>query len=98
MSDNTTLDARCSTSSARKLRACRRFLPASRLIGDWVAQVLRTEDRDECLAVVAWLAQHGDRSCLGALLAARWRFARDTEFTATVVATVARIDARQASA
>lgn len=71
-----------------------RFAARSRLIHDWATRVLREEERDEVLAVLEWLAIHGDRSYLGALTLIGFRFPGDAAVkTATAVA-IARIESR----
>lgn len=71
-----------------------RFAARSRLVHDWATRVLREDERDEVLAVLEWLAAHGDRSYLGALAVAGYRFPGDAGIAAAAVATIARIEAK----
>ncbi|MCO5121925.1 MAG: hypothetical protein M9951_20120 [Burkholderiaceae bacterium] len=81
--------ARGPASSATPLFAVR-----SRLIHDWATRVLREEDREEVLAVLEWLAVHGDRNYLGALAIVSHRFPGDVAVAAAAEAVVARIGVR----
>ncbi|MBE0594344.1 MAG: hypothetical protein IH616_18300 [Gemmatimonadales bacterium] len=81
--------ARGAASSATPLFAAR-----SRLIHDWATRVLREEDRDEVLAVLEWLAAHGDRNYLGALAIVSHRFPGDAAIAAAAEAVVGRIGVR----
>lgn len=71
-----------------------RFAARNRLIHDWATRVLREEERDEVLAMLAWLAVHGDRHYLGALALVAYRFPGDVAVTAVTAAAIARIEAR----
>ena len=71
-----------------------RLTARSRLIHDWATRVLREEERDEVLAVLEWLAAHGDRSYLGALAVVAYRFPGDAEISAASAAAIARIEPR----
>lgn len=71
-----------------------RFAVRSRLIHDWATRVLREDERDEVLAVLEWLVDHGDRSYLGALALVAYRFPGDAAVTTANAAAIARIEAR----
>lgn len=72
-----------------------RFTARSRLIHDWATRALREEGRDEVLAVLGWLAVHGDRSYLGALAIVNHRFPGDHVIAAATEAVIGRIEARE---
>jgi len=83
-----------STIEPLTFQAASRFTARSRLIHDWATRVLREEERDEVLAVLEWLAAHGDRSYLGALAVVAYRFPGDAEISAASAAAIARIEPR----
>lgn len=75
-------------------RKTSRYGARGRLIHDWATRVLREDERDEVLAVLEWLAVHGDRSYLGALAVAGYRFSGDAGIAAAAAAAIARIEAK----
>jgi hypothetical protein len=79
---------------APAIRAASRFAARSRLIHDWATAVLREAERDEVIALVRWLATHGDRSYLGALAVVAYRFPGDAELAAASAEAIERIAAR----
>lgn len=95
MNTTQTPDRQRASSVARPLSfAAFRYTARSRLVHDWATRVLREDDRDEVLAVLEWLATHGDRSYLGALAVVSYRFAGDSAIKASSAAASARIEAR----
>lgn len=72
-----------------------RVTARSRLIHDWATRVLREDARDEALAVIDWLAVHGDRSYLGALATVGYRFPDDPVIAAASAVAITHIEARQ---
>ncbi len=94
MSNTQTPDRQRADLVARPASSACRFAARSRLIHDWATRVLREEERDEVLAVLGWLATHGDRSYLGALALVTFRFPGDAAVAAATAAAIARIEAR----
>ena len=83
-----------STIAPLTFQAASRFTARSRLIHDWATAVLREEERDEVLALLRWLATHGDRSYLGALAVAAYRFPGDEDIAAASAEAIEGIAAR----
>jgi|JTFN01.1.fsa_nt_gb hypothetical protein len=83
-----------SATEAPTFQAASRFVARSRLIHDWATAVLREAERDEVLAVLRWLAVHGDRSCLGALAVVAYRFPGDAEIAAAGAEAIERVATR----
>lgn len=94
MSSTHTPDRQRARPAAAPASSALRFAARSRLVHDWATRVLREDERGEVLAVLEWLAVHGDRNYLGALVTVGYRFPDDAHIAAASAVAIARIEAR----